>query len=197
MKKSNFTVLGNNVMRRSSPLITPALVIATALLLGNPSFADTSSFRVTFESVPGSEEIEAGNIQAGIKVLEDELAQIELEISGDMLATLCAAYIVDWSLGKAERVCDKAVEIGPTKTAYNNRGVFRALTGNLYGAREDFERVRPHQLEAYMDELRAKDVGLVADDNFHLIDQLIAEHTATEIKASVALRSAAIEELND
>ncbi len=177
--------------------IAPTLVIAAALLLGNPSFAEVIPFRVMFENLPGIEEIEAGNIQAGIKVLEDQLKQVEQGNSGDTLATLCAAYIVNVSLDKAESACNKAVEVDPSKTAYNNRGVFRAFTGDFSGAREDFERVRPHQLEAYMDELRTKDVGLVAADNFRLIDQLLAEHTATEINASVALRTAAIEDLKD
>ncbi len=178
-------------------MIAPKLIVAAALLLGNLSFADTPRYRVAFERVPGIEEIEAGNMQAGIQVLEDQLAQIEQESNGDILATLCAAYIVNVSLDKAERVCDKAVEIDPTKTAYNNRGVFRALTGNLSGAREDFERVRPPQLEAYLDELRTTDVPLVADDNFYLVDKLLSQRTSSEIKASVALRTAAIEDLND
>ena len=172
-------------------------MVAAALLLGNPSFADTSSFRVGFERVPGTEEIEAGNLQAGIKVLEDELAQIELESSGAILATLCAAYIVNRSLDKAERVCDKAVEIDPTKTAYNNRGVLRALTGNLFGAREDFERVRPPQLEAYLDELRTTDVPLVADDNFYLVDKLLSKRSSAELGRSYAPSAATIENLSD
>ncbi len=177
--------------------IASTLVIATALLLGKPGFAEVIPFRVVFENVPGVEEIEAGNIQAGIKVLEDQLNQVEQGDSGDILATLCAAYIANATPDKAERACNKAVEVDPSKTAYNNRGVFRAFTGDFSGAREDFERVRPHQLEAYMDELRTKDVGLVAADNFRLIDQLLAEHTVTEINASVALRTAAIEDLKD
>jgi tetratricopeptide (TPR) repeat protein len=186
-----------NLQQARHNAIAPALVIATALLLGNPGFAEIIPFRVVFENVPGVEEIEAGNIQAGIEVLEDQLNQVEQGNSGDILTTLCAAYIVNISPDKAEGACNKAVEVDPTETAYNNRGVFRAFTGDFYGAREDFERVRPRQLEAYMDELRTKDVGLVAANNFHLIDQLLAEHTATEIKASIALRSAAIEDLRD
>ena len=175
----------------------PTLIVAAAMLLGNPSFADTSSFRVAFERVPGSEEIEAGNMQAGIKVLEDQLAQIELESSGDILATLCGAYIVDRSLDKAGRVCDKAIEIDPTKTAYNNRGVLRALTGNMSGAREDFERVRPPQLDAYLEELRTTDVPLVADDNFYLADKLLSKRSSAELGHSFAPSAAAIEDLND
>ena len=172
-------------------------MVATALLLGSPSFAEVVNFRVAFDRLPGSEEIEAGNIQAGIKVLEDQLAQIELESSGDILATLCGAYIVSNSLDKAERACNKAVEIDPTETAYNNRGVFRAFTGDYFGAREDFDRVRPRQLEAYLDELRITDVPLVADDNFYLADKLLSKRTSVKLGRSFTSSAATIEDLND
>ncbi len=176
---------------------TSTLMTAAALMLCSPSFADVFPFRVAFENVPGIAEIEAGNIQAGIKVLEEQLEQIEVASSGDILATLCAAYIVNVSLEKAERACNNAVEIDPTETAYNNRGVYRAFTGDLSGAREDFERARPPQLDAYLEELKTKDVGLMAVDNFYLIEELSAKHTAAEINASVAMRTAAIEDLID
>lgn len=79
-----------NLHKTRHSAIAPTLVIATALLLGNPSFAEVIPFRVVFESVPGSEEMEAGNIQAGIEVLEDQLNQVEQGDGGDMLATLRA-----------------------------------------------------------------------------------------------------------
>ena len=176
---------------------TSALITAAALMLGNPSFADVFPFRVAFENVPGIEEIEAGNIQAGIKVLEDQLEHIEPGSSGDILATLCAAYIVNVSLDKAARACNEAVQVQPGKTAYNNRGVYRAFTGDLSGAHEDFKRARPRQLDAYLEELKTKDVGLMAVDNFRLVEELSAKHTPAEINASVAMSTAAIEDLND
>ena len=166
-------------------------------MIGNQSFADEFHFRVVFENVPGAEEIEAGNIQAGIKMLEDQLTQVEQGNSGDIWATLCAAYIVNVSLDQAERACSKAVEIDPTYPAFNNRGVFRVFKGDLSGAREDFERVRPRQLEAYLEELKTKDVRLMAVDNFRLINELSAKHSPAEINASVVMGTAAIEDLND
>ncbi|MEE8426735.1 MAG: hypothetical protein V3S15_05580 [Woeseiaceae bacterium] len=176
---------------------TSTLITAVALMLCSPSFADVFPFRVAFENVPGIEEIEAGNIQAGINVLKDQLEQIEPGSSGDILATLCAAYIVNSSLDEAERACNKAVATDPTETAYNNRGVYRAFTGDLSGAHEDFERARPPQLDAYMEELKTKDVGLMAVDNFRLIEELSEKHTPAEINASVAMSTAAIEDLID
>ena len=184
-----------NHQKSQRAVIGHLLIIAATLTLASPSFSDEFPFRVAFEKVPGVEDIEAGNIQAGIKVLEDQLNQIEQWNRGDLLATLCAAYIVDLSLDKAERACNEAVEIDPTETAYNNRGVFRAFTGNWSGAREDFDRARPHQLEVYLNELKTKDAGLMAVDNFRLINELSAKHSPAEVDVSVALKTAAIEGL--
>lgn len=130
-------------------------------------------------------------------MLENRLYNIEQGNSGEILATLCAAYIVNVSLDNAERACNKAVETDPTEIAFNNRGVFRAFKGNLSGAREDFDRARPRQLEVYLSELKAKDVGLLAVDNFRLINKLSATHNLAELDVSVALKSAAIERLSD
>ncbi len=197
MKNSNFTVLERNVMRRSSPLIAPALVIAAALMIGNQSFADESRYRVILENVPGADEIEAGNILAGIKILEDQLNQVEPGNSGDIWSTLCAAYIINVSLNQAERTCNKAVEIDPTRHALNNRGVFRVYTGDLIRAREDFERVRPLDVEAYLDKLKTTNVRLLAAGNFDLVNQLLSKDTPAEVKASHVVSTAAIEDLND
>lgn len=169
------------------------LITATALLFGSTSFADTFQFRVAFEDVPGIEDIESGNIQAGIKVLRYQLNQTDAQHSGALLATLCAAYIVNGSLQLATHTCDKAIEIAPTETAYNNRGVCRALSGNLAGAREDFERIRPVHLEAYMEELKTRDVPLIAIDNARLIERISAQHSTAEIDASVAMRASLIQ----
>ena len=176
---------------------TRTLIIAAALMFGNPSLADVIPFRLAFENVPGVEEIEAGNLQAGIKELEDQLDQIEPGSSGDILATLCAAYIVNVSLDKAKRACDKAVETDPSETAYNNRGVIRAFYGDFSGAREDFDLARPRQLEAYLEELRTKDVRLMAHDNYQLIDELLVKRTSAKDIASFTSSTAAIEDLSD
>ena len=174
---------------------TRSLIIAAALMLANPSFAEVFPFRVAFENVPGVETIDGSNVEAGIKVLEDQLEQIEPASSGDILATLCAAYIINVSLHKAESACNKAVATNPSETAYNNRGVYRAFTGDLIGAREDFERVRPPDVEAYLDELKTKDVGLMSIDNFYLLEELSAKHTPAEINASLAMATATVEDI--
>ena len=197
MKNSIFTVLESKVMGRSSPRIALALVIAATLMIGNQSFANESRFRVLAEDVPGAEEIKAGNIQAGIKMLEDQLNQVGQENSGDIWSTLCAAYISSVSLKQAERACNKAVEIEPTYHALNNRGVFHLSTGNLYKAREDFNRVRPLNVEAYLDVLKRTNARLVAASNFDLVNKMLAKQAPAEVKASGILSAAAIEDLND
>ena len=186
-----------NYLESQRVTIARALIIAAALMFGNSSFADVFPFRVAFANVPGVAEIEAGNIPAGIKVLESQLNQTEPEIKGDILATLCAAHIVNMSLDRASRTCNEAADVYPSNTAYNNRGVYRAFTGDLSGAREDFERVRPRELDAYLEELKTKDVGLISIDNFNLIEELSAKHTADEITASVAMSAAVLEDVND
>ncbi len=197
MENSIFTVLKKNVMRRNSPLIAPAVIIAAALVLGNPSFADAFRFQLAFMDIPGVEEIEASNIQAGIDVLEERLTHVEKGSSGDIWATLCAAYIVNDSLNQAERACTNALEIDPTHSAYNNRGVLRVRTGDLSGAREDFGRARPLDMKAYMDKLKTRNPRLVAASNFDVINQMLAKHSPAETNASVAMSTAAIEDLND
>ena len=180
-----------------SAAIARFLIIAAALMLGNRSFADVFPFRVVFEDVPGVEEIRAGNIQAGIDMLVEQLKHVEPDSSGDIWVTLCAAYIINSSLDQAERACAKAVDIWPIHAAYNNRGVLRIYKGDLSGARKDFERVRPLNMEAYMDELKKTDARLVAVGNFDLIKQMLAKHTAAEVTASLALHTVAVEDLND
>jgi hypothetical protein len=197
MKNSNFAAFEKNVITRSSPLIAPVLIVAAALLLGNPSFAETIQLRVAFQRVPGSEEIEAGNLKVGIQVIEDQLAKIELGSSGEILATLCAAYILNRSLDKAKRACDRAIEIKPTQTAYNNRGVLRAHRGDLIGAREDFERVRPRQLDVYLEQLWVMDIPLVAEHNFDLVDERLSKRNSATIDAPFVVSTAKIEGLRD
>ncbi len=185
----------NQISRRIAT--TATLAIGAALMLSNPSFADVFPFRVVFEDVPGVEKIQAGNVQAGIDMLVEQLKRVEPDSSGDIWVTLCAAYIINSSLDQAERACTKAVDIAPIHAAYNNRGVLRIYKGDLSGARKDFERVRPLNMEAYMEELKKTDARLVAVGNFDLIKQMLAKHTAAEVTASLALHTVVVEDLND
>jgi len=166
-------------------------------MIANQGFADESGYRVVLENVPGADEIEVGNIQAGFKILEDQLNQVEQVRSGDIWSTLCAAYLLDRSMNQAERACTKAVEIEPTHHALNNRGVFRLSKGDLSGARKDFERVRAPDVEAYLNELKTTNVRLVAASNFDLVNQTLAKYTATMVKTSNETGTAEVENIID
>ena len=192
-----FTALKNNVVRRTLPSITTILIIAAAVMVAGQSVADEYPFQAVYEDVPGAGEVEAGKVRAGIRILEKQLKQVEQENTGDVWATLCAAYIVNESMGKAEHACAKAVAIAPTYSAFNNRGVLRVINGDLSGAREDFERVRPLELDAYLEELTTKDVRVIADNNFRLTNELLARHRVPQISASVEVSAAEIEDLNN
>jgi hypothetical protein len=179
-------------MSGSSLPVAQALIFAAALLIGNEGFADGSYFRVVYAEVPGVEALEAGNTEVGVKMLEEQLDEAEKGNSSDIWATLCAAHIVALSLDRAERACNKAVATGPTYAALNNRGVFRAYRGDFPGAREDFDRARPLQLEAYLEELTTRDVRVVADNNFHLINRVLARRG--QASAAIAKSTAEIED---
>lgn len=169
-----------------------AIVFVVAMLVSSPGFAEGSNFRVVYADVTGVEELEAGNVERGIRILEAQLRQEDTGNTSDVWATLCAAYIISLSLPEASEACDKAVETGPTFAALNNRGVLRAYKRNLDGAREDFDRARPLQLEAYMQNLLLRDVRLVAADNYRLISDVLARRDAAS--APVASRTAEIED---
>ena len=194
MRNCDLVVPGGNVLRRRSSLIARVLMLAAAFLVGNQSFADGNNFRVVYADVPGVEQLEAGNIKPGIKILEDQLRKSDKGNSSDIWATLCATYIIELSLDQAERACTIAVETGPTFAALNNRGVLRAYRGDFDGARDDFDRARPLQLEAYLQELMSKDVRVVAADNYRLINIVLAKRAPTGGDTAVANSTAEIED---
>jgi regulator of sirC expression with transglutaminase-like and TPR domain len=167
-------------------LIPSCLIILATWLADMPaSLADQSRLRVVYADVSATERLESGELYAGIEELWNRLENSEPEEAGGILATLCAAYIVDNAVDEAKRVCDEAVKRNPTKVALNNRGVYRAVTGDLDGARADFRRVRPEAMDEYLREMRKKDVPLVATDNLALVERAI-DTRRTSRKSGVA-----------
>ena len=159
--------------------------------------AETYPFRVAFENVPGAAELEAGDIDAGIDKLERQIDDGDAD-TGFVLATLCGAYVLDGALRKADRICDRAVTQYPGETAFNNRGVLRAFKGDFRGAQADFDQARPERMAEYLDYLKTKDVGLIADGNFGLLEELAAKHSPVDVKSSVAANAIAdIEPIRD
>jgi tetratricopeptide (TPR) repeat protein len=181
-------------IRRSSPPVAGVLTLVAALLAGSQSFASDNSFRVVYADVPGVKQLEAGNLELGIEILEEQLNEGEQDKRSEVWATLCASYIIALALDKAEPACNKAVETGPTYAALNNRGVFRAYRGDYSGAHDDFDRARPLQLDAYLAELMSKDVRVVAADNYRLINIVLARRNSGQTSPAVASTTAEIED---
>lgn len=173
----------------TSKAITAVAAIVIALMTG-PAHAETYPFRVAFQDVPGAAELESGDVDLGIEILEGQIEQAGADIAA-VLATLCGAYVIDGSLSKAERICNRAVDQYPGETAYNNRGVLRVFNGDFRGAEADFQRARPAQMAEYLEHLKTRDSRLIADGNFGLLEELAAKHSSDDVKTSVAANAGA------
>ncbi len=181
MKKSDFKTL-------TSPAILLSLALAGTASAGVT--AEQFPFRVAFESVPGVDAITSGNVTAGVAELESALQAGQVE-RGMALTTLCGAYILMGALESAERTCERAVTEQPSKASFNNRGVLRAFIGDYSGARRDFDRARPEQMDAYLASLRTRDAALIASDNHRLVNRLQARSGAPESEKSIAFSGSA------
>lgn len=164
------------------------VVLAALIAMNSASFAENFPFRVAFENVPGVEEITAGNVSDGIKILKQKIEEDGAE-KGLALATLCGAYIIELSLEEATQVCTDAVDKFPGETAFNNRGVLRVFTGDFEGALEDFDRARPAHMDEYLEYLMTKDVGLIATGNHDLLEALESKRSPDDVTTSVAVNS--------
>lgn len=181
---------------RNATRVRSLALVALFLVSAVPAGADeTYPFRVAFEEVPGVEQLVAGDLAAGIRLLEEELASGSSS-KGRVLATLCGAYILGRQLASAERACAAAIARFPGDTAYNNRGVLRAFRGDLDGAGRDFARASPRDMTQYMEVLRTRDVGLVADSNHELLQKLSAGHSPRDVRAA-SIMGAEIEIIDD
>ncbi|HNP34252.1 MAG TPA: hypothetical protein PKK10_00250 [Woeseiaceae bacterium] len=174
-----------------------ATTILVFVLASPAGYAETFQFRVGFDALPGVVELTSGEVNKGIEILQRELQKRDAS-QGDVLATLCGAYIVSAELYKARSVCAEAVEKFPGETAFNNRGVWRALSGDFDGAKADFDRARPARMDEYLEYLESHDVGLVADGNFNLVGALAAKQIAADAQMPNARRIGAdIERLDE
>ena len=176
--------------------VAAGVAFVGVLVLCGLSRADEARYRVLLGNVPGADEVEAGDVQAGIRVLEHQLKEAETATEGEVWSTLCAAYIIDLSLAKAERACNKAVKLDPSYYALNNRGVLRVYEGDLAGAREDFGRVRPPDMQAYLRQLKATNIRLVAASNFDLVSELLAMRRNGADRTRHPVSTADVETLN-
>jgi hypothetical protein len=192
---SMLTIANNTLTVRFFKRTSTFLLVAVVWIFAGEAFADDYDLRVVYADVPGTSKLEAGQIEAGVELLEARLNDLSdrpaREQASDIMATLCAAYIISRSFDRAERPCNQAVERAPSFTALNNRAIYRAFTGDIAGARDDLDRARPARLEAYIKELAERDPRVVAAYNFGLIEQLLANRRGESMDTATA----SIEEL--
>lgn len=113
-----------------------------ALLLASvAATAEPWELRPAASDVPGTAQIEAGQIDDAIRVLTLELESNGGQTHLALIGNLCVAHAIKLEYVVAMRYCDRAVgQSSPSITALNNRGVLRAVTGDYRGAIQDFQR---------------------------------------------------------
>ena len=116
--------------------------IAILFLLGSATAnAESWELRHAADDVPGSTEIEAGEIEDGIRILLLEIDSASSDTHLAVLENLCVAYAIKLEYDIAMRYCDQAVGLSSASaSAFNNRGVLRAVIDDHRGAIQDFRR---------------------------------------------------------
>ncbi len=146
-------------------LFMALLVVSASPATGK---AEQYTFQVIFTSDLASDEIDAGDYDAAIKILEGKARDADSKYVDDELATLCGLYVLTKQLVVAHNTCDTAVASDRSYAAYNNRGVLRVHLKNVKGALDDFTHVRvpPEKRQLYIQELIRLDARLVANANY-------------------------------
>jgi len=90
-----------------------------------------------------SKAMDNGNYELAIKRLERRIAE-DSRFIDVRLTNLCTAYVATGQLENASDACDRAVDADGdyVGTAFNSRGVLRALQGDYLAAMDDFEQAR-------------------------------------------------------
>lgn len=153
-----------NVIR----FIAKTLGLAMLLTMCANSYAQEVQFRVGFEDVHGSRQLEEGKIEEGIQILQKELAKEHVD-RGRIVSTLCGAYLLDKTLVRARPFCEEAANAYPNSSTLNNYGVYLAISGDLEGAMKSFKRAQSLQRGQYVEFLnefhRANDIGSMVLQN--------------------------------
>ena len=117
--------------------------LTAILLLATAANADSWELRPAADDAPGSAEIEAGNIDEAIRILTAESRSAAAPTSLAVLQNLCVAHAMNREYDTATRYCDRAVAHKEADaSAFNNRGVVRAVTGDYLGAARDLQRAK-------------------------------------------------------
>ena len=118
-------------------------IIATSFLtfaLPSKAVAEGWELRTTAEEVPGTREIESGDIEKAIRISKVQLSHVSPQFKVAVLTNLCIGYILNKSFDQARNFCNQAVERPNEKTvSHNNRGVLNALQDDFEAATQDFD----------------------------------------------------------
>lgn len=180
-----------NILKSTSLVLQVAVFV---LFASRPAGAEQAyEFRVMFEHIQGTESLVAGDLSDGIRQLEQRL-QSDTDDQSLVIATLCGGYILARDLDKARVTCAEAVQRFPSESAFNNRGVLRAMDGDLIGAARDFDRARPRSMAEYIEILKTRDIGFIATGNHERLQALVAEQGSSDIYSSFSeVRGADVE----
>jgi len=117
--------------------LAASLMIA---VLPSISAADGWELRSAQATVPGTREIESGNIEKAIQISRIQLPHTSQQKKVAVLTNLCIGYILTSNFVQADEFCNQAAERPNEKSvSHNNRGVLRALQGDLDAAMADFQ----------------------------------------------------------
>ena len=124
--------------------ITRLAAIAVAFgVAGLPTMAAAEQWelRTAPDMVPGTHEIEAGEIDKAIQISNVWLPHIARTKRVAVLTNLCVAHIHNKNFEAAADYCERAVEQPRAKAVtYNNRGVLKVLQRDFEGAMRDFAK---------------------------------------------------------
>ena len=171
--------------------------LLAVVALPNLSLAEPLEFRVAMENLPGVTEVLSGNFDRGIRNLEKQLRDKDSSQRGEVLATLCGAYVLARNYARAETTCDLAVEEHGDEMAYNNRGVLRVHRGDLQNAAQDLEMARPPNVNEHLERLWSTNPGLIAVGNTEKLDYLKVRLSDRRSRPDRNTVTASIENLAD
>ena len=117
------------------------VVIALSVMGITSASAESWELRTAAEEVNGTRDLEAGNIDKSIRVLERSYRSTPYDLKGAVLTNLCVAHTLKRDFETAMDYCERAAERGNgSREAFNNRGVLNAMLGNYSQAVSDFQK---------------------------------------------------------
>ena len=132
----------NSISKLAHTIALPTIFAASLIVSALPgeAVADSWELRTTTDEVPGTREIESGDIEKAIRISKVQLSRVSPEHKVAVLSNLCIGYILNKSFDQARDYCDQAVERPNENTvSRNNRGVLSALQGDFSAAMQDFD----------------------------------------------------------